>query len=120
MKVEVIGQRSRSPRQKYDFHGFCIVYLANDLEVKGHEGQGQRSHGSRSKVTWVKVKGHCPRPNITLNIDQKGEGYGIKVKGHKGHGQVIPDKGRWAHINVKLLHVKIMLGFMLECLVFLT
>ncbi len=60
-------------------------------QVKGHMGQGQRSHGSR--------------PNITLNIDQKGEGYRIKVKGHNGHGQVmITNKGRWAHINVTLLH----------------
>ncbi len=25
--------------------------------VKGHLGRGQRSLGSRSKVTWVKVKG---------------------------------------------------------------
>ncbi len=30
--------------------------LRFDLEVKGHMGQGQSSHGSRSKVTWVKVK----------------------------------------------------------------
>ncbi len=62
MKVEVIGQRSRSPRQKYDFHGFCLVYLTmtwrskvSRVKVKGHMGQGhmgqgQRSHGSRSKV----------------------------------------------------------------------
>ncbi len=50
MKVEVIGQRSRSPRQKCYFHGFCIVYLANDL----WGGGGQRSRGSRSMVTWVK------------------------------------------------------------------
>ena len=49
------GQRSRSPRQKYYCHGFRIVYLANDLEVKGlesqgkgHMGQGQRLHGLRS------------------------------------------------------------------------
>ena len=30
--------------------------LTCDLEAKGHMGQGQRSHGSRSKVTWVMVK----------------------------------------------------------------
>ncbi len=29
----------------------------------------------------------------------------VKVKGHIGQGKVvIPNKGRWAHINVKLLH----------------
>ncbi len=32
------------------FHGFCLVYLTNDLEIKGLEGQGLRSR--------VKVKGH--------------------------------------------------------------
>ncbi len=42
-------------------------------------GQGQRSLGSRSKITWVKVKGHF------------------------GQGQAnAQDIGRWAHINVKL------------------
>ncbi len=42
-------------------------------------GQGQRSLGSRSKVTWVKAKGHF------------------------GQGQAkAQDIGRWAHINVKL------------------
>ena len=44
-----------------------------------HMGQGQRSLGSRSKVTWVKVKGHF------------------------GQGQEnAQDIGRWAYINVKL------------------
>ena len=95
VKVEVIGSRSRSPRQKYNFHGFCIVYWANDLQVKGLEGKGQRSHGSRSKVTWVKVKGRLPKENIcnSLNIYQKVEGYRIKVKGHKVLSQVmVPNK----------------------------
>ncbi len=51
VKVNVIGQRSRSPyKKKHEFHGFCIVYLTCDLEIKGLEGQGQRSHGSRSRV----------------------------------------------------------------------
>ncbi len=46
---------------------------------------------SRSKVTWVKVKGH---------INQ---------------GQVrVPNKGRWAHDNVKLLHFLIMSPFELK------
>ena len=44
----------------------------------------------------------------SLNSYQKGEGYGMKVKGHEGHGQVrVPNKGRWAHLNVKLLHFKL-------------
>ncbi len=30
----------------------------------------------------------------------------VKVKVHLGQGQIrVPNKGRWAHINVKLLHV---------------
>ena len=29
----------------------------------------------------------------------------VKVKGHMGQGQIrVPNKGRWAHNNVKLLH----------------
>ena len=67
MKVNVIGQRSRSPCQKCDFRGICIVYWTSNLEVKGLGVQGQGPHGSRSKVT-------------------------------------VANKGRWAHINVKLLH----------------
>ncbi len=62
----------------------------------------------------VKVNGQCHqvKKNVvfgtlqSLNSYQKGEGYGMKAKGHKGHGQVrVPNKGRWAHINVKLLHL---------------
>ncbi len=49
--------------------------------VKGHLGQGQRSPWSRSKAITVKVNGHM------------GPGQ------QKGH-----ENGRWAHINVKLLH----------------
>ncbi len=42
----------------------------------------------RPKVTRVKVKVHR-----------------IKVKGRKGQGQLrVPNTGRWAHINIKLLH----------------
>ena len=37
--MKVIGQRSPCY-----FHGFCIVYLISDLEVRGLEGQGQRSN----------------------------------------------------------------------------
>ncbi len=30
---------------------------------------------------------------------------GVKVKGHKGQGQIrFPNEGRWAHINLKMLH----------------
>ena len=35
---------------KNNFQGFCMVYLTYGLEVKGHKGQGQRSHSSRSDV----------------------------------------------------------------------
>ncbi len=49
---------------------------------------GQRSRGSRSKVTWVKVKGHLGQCQMR-----------------------VPNKGRWAHINVKLLHFLISAGF---------
>ncbi len=29
----------------------------------------------------------------------------VKVKGHVGQGQIrVPNKGRWAHDNIKLLH----------------
>ncbi len=42
---------------------------------------------SRSKVTWAKVKGH---------IDQ------VQKR--------VPKKGRWAHINIKLLHSRIFLS----------
>ena len=50
MKVEVIGQRSRSPRWKIVifFQRFFVISLRFDLEVKDHMGQGQRSRGSRS------------------------------------------------------------------------
>ncbi len=85
MKVKVIGQRSRSPCQKCDLHGFCIVYLTSDVEVKGLCGQGQWPHGPRSKVTMA-------------------------------------NKGRWAHINVKLLHLVhiwdclILILYVIQCL----
>ena len=86
MKVRVIGQNSRSPSQKYEF---CIVYLTYDLEVKGlevkvkcHVAQGQRSHGSRSKVI--------------------GQGQMRVLIAFVSY--ISPSEtGRWAHINVKLL-----------------
>ena len=46
MKVKVIGQG-----QKHDFQRIYIVYLSCGLNA-------QRSQESRSKVAWVKVKGH--------------------------------------------------------------
>ncbi len=42
------------------------------------------SRGPRSKVTWVKFRSHI--------------GQGPKR---------VPNKGRWAHTNVKLLHIKL-------------
>ncbi len=44
---------SRSPGHKCDFRSHLTV-LQVMFEIKGHMGQGQRSHGSRSKVTLVK------------------------------------------------------------------
>ncbi len=67
MKVKVIGQRSRSPCQKCDLRGFCIVYLTSDLEIKVLSDQGQRPHGSRSKVT-VPNKGRLLRQVASLEI----------------------------------------------------
>ncbi len=48
------GQRSRSVGQKRDLRPYLIC-LQVLLEVKDHLGQGQRSHWSRSKVTWIKM-----------------------------------------------------------------
>ncbi len=57
LKVMVIGQRSRSPGQKNMIAGTIRRPYRHSLrsrvtwvKVKGHMGQGQRSHGSRSKV----------------------------------------------------------------------
>ena len=47
-KVDLEGQRSRSPGQKCDFRSHLTI-LQVMFKVKGH--------GSGSKVTWVKVKG---------------------------------------------------------------
>ncbi len=47
--VKVIGQRSRSPGKKRDLRPYLTGFQAI-LKVKAHMGQGQKSHGSRSKV----------------------------------------------------------------------
>ena len=52
--VKVIGQRSRSPGQKRDLGPHLTGFQAI-LKVKGHMGQGQKSHWSMSKVMGVKV-----------------------------------------------------------------
>ncbi len=42
---------------------------------------------------------------ISMRFDLEVKGQWVKVKGHVGQGQIrVPDKGRWAHDNVKLLH----------------
>ena len=53
LKVKVKGQDHHV--KKRDFHALCLVYLICNIEVKGHwmkvkghMGQGQRSHGSKS------------------------------------------------------------------------
>ena len=43
------------------FKGLC--------KVINYCGKGQRSHRSRSKVTWVEVKGHIGRDKS--NLDEK-------------------------------------------------
>ena len=91
-KVGLTGQGHRSKvkvtRSNKLYLRPRLTVLHVILEVKGHMGQGQRSHGSGSKVSWVKVKGHTGQ-------DQ-----------HKSH-----NIGRWAHVNVKLLHwVKVFLS----------
>ena len=59
------------------------------VKVRGDMAQGQRSFAKPNKGSYQKV-----------------EGYRIWVKGHKGLSQVmVPNKGRWTHINVKLLHL---------------
>ncbi len=45
----------RSPGQKCDFKSHLTV-LELMFMVKGHMGQGQRSHGSMSKVAWIKPR----------------------------------------------------------------
>ncbi len=77
--------------------------LRVDLEGQGHHGKtvyfwaqstvlcrGPEWHGSRSKVTGVKIKCHVGQ----------GEFKGIDI-------------GRWAHINVKLLHLDFGCGLMI-------
>ena len=73
------------------------------------EGQG---HSSKGKVTMVKTL-HDPRPKFTrpkssvcnTSVQKNPRPKFMKVKGHGGHGKLrVPNKGRWAHINVKLLH----------------
>ncbi len=55
-KVKVIGQRSRSPGKKNASSCLIFSLTGNVNMVKGHLDRGQRSFGSRSKVTLVKVR----------------------------------------------------------------
>ncbi len=42
---------------------------------------------------------------ISLRFDLEVKVHMGQVKGHMGQGQIrVPNKGRWAHDNVKLLH----------------
>ncbi len=69
--VNAIGQRSRSLGQKTIFEA-SFNRLPGNIEGQGHMGPGQRSHGSRSKVTRVKVKGHEGQGQL------KGQGHQVK------------------------------------------
>ena len=90
-KVEFKGHRSKVKvtRSKKLYVRSRLTVLHVMLEIKGHMGQGQRSHGSGSQATWVRVKGH-------MGQDQ-----------HKGY-----NIGRWAQVNVKLLHYYLGLFFL--------
>ena len=57
--LEDRGHRSKVKvtRSKECYFRSHLTVVQVSFEVKGHIGQGQRSHGLRSKVTWVKVKG---------------------------------------------------------------
>ena len=60
LKVNVIGQRSRSSSQKTWFDA-SFDRLTGNL-------WGQESHGSRSKVTWIKVKGRPWRSRSNVKV----------------------------------------------------
>ena len=81
VKFKVIRQRSRSRSRssckKHDFQGLWSLHSVFDLWPRG-----QRSQGSRSKLTWFKVKGQghffqglCI---VYFTCD-------LEVKGHLGH-----------------------------------
>ncbi len=59
----------------------------------------------------VKVKGHHVKNVIFIDVAyfirvSRSKVTRFKVKGHIGQVHMrIPKKGRWAHINVKLLHL---------------
>ncbi len=97
--VKVIRSKERCFRSH-------LTNLPAIIEVKGHMGQGQTSYGQGQRSTLkVKVKGQkCDfRSHLTvLQLMCKGKGrvLGSKVTWVKGH-----DIGRWAHINVNLLHL---------------
>ncbi len=64
LKVKVKGQGHQGKNRDLGPH---LTGLQGMLEVKGHMGQGQRSHGSRSKVTRVR-----------LSLEVKGHGHQVK------------------------------------------
>ncbi len=64
-------------------------------------GQGQRSRESRSKVTWVNAK------YIRVGMMLKFQNVSCPWNKNKR----FYDTGRWAHINVKLLHLNIFFIF---------
>ena len=53
--LEGQGDRSKVTRSKKHDLSSRLAVLQVILEVKGHICQGQRSRGSRLKVTWVKI-----------------------------------------------------------------
>ncbi len=46
-----------------------------------------------------------PKSLDNHSLEKNSKVIWVKVKGHVGQGQIrVPNKGRWAHDNVKLLH----------------
>ena len=75
--------------------------------IKGHMGQGQRSRGSGSKVTWVRVKGHMGQGQSVTLVKVEQYLYTQKKPLNWLHeisysAQCLARNGRWAHVNVKL------------------
>ncbi len=90
MKVKVIGQghhiKTRFSR--------VLPCISQGQEVKGHK-----------KVTSFKVKGHMKVTWFKVKVSSVKVTW-VRIKGHIGQCQIrILKKGRWAHNNVKLLHL---------------
>ncbi len=79
-----------------------MIMEIDNIQVM-YEGQGQRS---KVKVTMSKIyfHGFCI---VYLTSDLEVEGLsGQGQRSHRSRSKVtVANKGRWAHINIKLLHL---------------